>query len=151
MVHSAGGQSISQTVDQSDSGSVREWTSRSIDHSESGPVDQSIIQRVDQSDSRSVGQSISRSVDQFVYQFVNQFFLFSRWFSLIFFCSQFGFTNFLSDLFDAPEPVMRYLYESYHLYNIPIARDDSTQHVNQVSYLKPFSHLYAQRQNISGV
>ncbi|XP_065060120.1 structural maintenance of chromosomes protein 5-like [Rhopilema esculentum] len=44
---------------------------------------------------------------------------------------RFGFTKFVSDLFDAPEPVMRYLFDSYHLYNIPIAEAASSDQVTQ--------------------
>lgn len=44
---------------------------------------------------------------------------------------QYGFSCFASDLFDAPEPVMRYLYESYNLYDIPIAREDVQKNINE--------------------
>ena len=54
------------------------------------------------------------------------------------FCRRFGFTKFVSDLFDAPEPVMRYLFDSYHLYNIPIADAASSDQVTQVCLCRFF-------------
>lgn len=102
-----------------------------------------------------IGHMVVRSVDQSLrcssvhfhfgrlifHGFVDQLVSFSPMQPQVFLCflfSQFGFIKFLSDLFDAPEPVMRYLYETYRLYNIPIAKDDSRQIIYQVCFQEIF-------------
>ncbi|XP_057299997.1 structural maintenance of chromosomes protein 5-like [Hydractinia symbiolongicarpus] len=55
---------------------------------------------------------------------------------------QYGFQQYLTDLFDAPKTVMQYLNENYRLYNIPVGNQlterNSTQVIEKVHGLSQF-------------
>lgn len=47
-------------------------------------------------------------------------------------CRRWGFYGFMKDLFTAPDEVMRYLCQNYHLHDIPLGNDWTDKNADKV-------------------
>ncbi len=59
--------------------------------------------------------------------------------------SKYGFLNYLIDLFDCPDAVMRFLCMQYQVYKIPVGGDKVKSNVDRVIHNNPELHVFYTR------